>query len=227
MRVEVSGLLPDVLQRRIVSAIDERWRGELRARGVGKGYLLEKVLAWAEGAYADLINLEPTCVEPYEACDEEGRTIRRYAINEPPPPEPIDVGDDDDDGSDDDDSDDDDDDAEEGIDARVANMRLDDAAEREMRIKMKAEAEADRLYREQRRKEAEALNGEDNGVKPPSKKEQQKALEAKRQTQGKRLRKQGAKANKFDAEAAGHAASRATNLTPPHRPRCPYLRNGR
>ena len=202
VRVEVAGALPETLQKRVAAAVDERWRGELRARGSGKGFLLEKVLAWAEGAYTDLITLEPSFVEAYEACDAEGRTIRRYAIAEPPPPaeeKPIDVGDDD---SDDDESEEEEEE-EEDIDARVAKMKLDTDADRQMRIKLKAEAEADRQWREERRKEAEAQGEDYGGPKPVSKKEQNKLIAEKRETQGKRLRKQGAKSNKFDAEAAG------------------------
>ena len=214
VRVELSASLPAPLLRKIEKAVDERWRAELRARGSGKGFLLEKLLGWAESAFVELIELEPTFVDPYEACDEEGRTIRRYMITEPPPApaEPVDVGDDDD--SDEESSDDDGDDGgavdPNDIDARVKNMNLDADAERQMRIKLKAEAEADRLYREARRKEAEEM-ANDNGPKPLSKKELAAQKEAK-DTQGKRLRKAGAKANKFDAEAAGKKKNNKNGL---------------
>jgi len=210
VRVEVSADIPETLQRRIAQAVDERWRVELRARGAGKGFLLEKLLGWAEGAYADLIGLEPTFIDTYEACDEEGRTYRRYAIAEPPPPaDPVDVGDEDD--EDDEDEDDEDDDGGDGIDARLQNMTLDEEAERQLRIRLKAEAEADRLYREQRRREAEELGEDVNGPKALSKKEKQAQAEAK-ESQGKRLRKAGAKHNKFDAEAAGKKANKKNGL---------------
>lgn len=51
-----------------------------------------------------------------------------------------------------------------------------------------------------------------NFGKPLSKKQQDKALEAKRETQGKRTRKEGAKHNKFDAEAAGKKANGKNKL---------------
>ena len=57
---------------------------EMEARGGAAGGMLEKILGWAEGAYADLLWLEPTYVEQYEGCDDAGMTIRRYAIAEPP-----------------------------------------------------------------------------------------------------------------------------------------------
>ena len=54
--------------------------------------------------------------------------------------------------------------------------------------------------------------GDDQGARPLSKKEQDKIREEKNNTQGKRLRKQGAKANKFDAEAAGKKANGKNKL---------------
>ena len=56
------------------------------------------------------------------------------------------------------------------------------------------------------------LGEEAGGIKPVSKKEQAKLLEEKRESQGKRLRKQGAKANKFDAEAAGKVKNKKNGL---------------
>lgn len=207
VRVEASADLPGPLLRKIEAAVEERWRAELRARGSGKGFLMEKLLGWAEGAFVDLIGLEPTFLDTYEACDAEGRTYRRYTIVEPPPApaEPVDVADEEDVSDDDDDVDPND------IDARVAGMTLDPEAERKMRIKLKAEAEADRLYREQRRKEAEEM-AEENGTKPLSKKEQARMQADKNDSQGKRLRKAGAKHNKFDAEAAGKKANKKNGL---------------
>lgn len=81
-----------------------------------------------------------------------------------------------------------------------------------MRIKLAAEAEAERQWREERRREAE-LMGEDGGrPKQLSKKEQQKLDEEKKQKKGARLRKTGARASKFDAEAAGKTANKKNGL---------------
>ena len=219
VRVEITSTttLPSIMLTAIAAKVDARWRAELRARGAGKGFMLEKILAWAEGAFVDLIVAEPTVVDPYEGVDENGMTIRRYAFNEPAP-EPVDVGDDDE-------SEYETDTDEEGegagagassidpddIDARVKAMKLDADADRAMRIRLKAEAEAERLYKEERRREHEAL-GEDAPKQGLGKKAQQKALEEKRQNQGKRLRKAGAKHNKFDAEAAGKTKNKKNGL---------------
>jgi len=208
VRVEAVAAVPDALTRRMAEHIDARWRVELGARGSGKGWLLEKVLAWAEGAFIELVTLEPTFLDSYEGCNDEGMTIRRYAIIEPPPP-PDPNDDDDDDDEDDDDDDDDEDDLAEA----VKGMSVEDAeAEKLQRIKMKALEEADRRWREERRAEAERLGDDYGGPKPVSKKEQQKLLEEKRDKAGARLRKAGAKHNKFDAEAAGKKANKKNGL---------------
>jgi hypothetical protein len=199
VRVEVAGVIPDVLQAKIACHVLQRWQAELRARGAGKGWLLEKVLAWAEGAYVDLLNLEPSLVEVYDGCNDEGMTIRRYAIAEPPPPPGLSA-----EGAGEEESESESEEEDDEV-QRMARLQLEKEEERKRRIQEKSEAEADRLYREERRREAEEAmaRGDDQGAKPLSKKEQDKLREEKANSQGKRLRKQGAKANKFDAEAAG------------------------
>jgi len=80
------------------------------------------------------------------------------------------------------------------------------------RIRLKAEEEADRQWREERRREAEAL-GEDYKPTTVSKKEQQAAIKDKlEKKQGHRTAKTGSKANKFDAEAAGKKANKKNGL---------------
>ena len=55
--------------------------------------------------------------------------------------------------------------------------------------------------------------GEDfTGPKPPSKKEKKATEEEKAAKKGARLRKAGAKHNKFDAEAAGKKANKKNGL---------------
>jgi len=213
VRVEVVAGVPDALKVRMAAHVQERWNAELAARGAGKGWMLEKMLAWAEGAFGDLLLLDPAFVESYEGCDDEGRTIRRYAIVEPPP-EPADVGDAEGDGEESSGSDgESESEEEEDIDDKVQKMKLTDEEDRALRIKLKAEAEAERTWREERRQEAERLGEDYAGPKPVSKKEQQRLLEEKRgKKSGVRLRKQGAKANKFDAEAAGKKANKKNGL---------------
>ena len=155
VRVEVVAGVPDALKVRMAAHVQERWNAELAARGAGKGWMLEKMLAWAEGAFGDLLLLDPAFVESYEGCDDEGRTIRRYAIVEPPP-EPADVGDAEGDGEESSGSDgESESEEEEDIDDKVQKMKLTDEEDRALRIKLKAEAEAERTWREERRQEAE------------------------------------------------------------------------
>ena len=218
VRVEVDGPLPKGLYPRIAQYIRDRWAAEIRARGASKSWFLEKLLAWAEGAFIELISLDKSLVEQYEGVNDEGMTIRRYTIAEPPPPPPPPPPPK---GSDEESSEEESSDEElepepepQDIDARVAKMSLDPEAERKMRIKLKAEAEAERMYKEQRRKEAEedrqAGRDEPKGL---SKKEQEKAKAEKiANKSGVRLRKAGAKHNKFDAEAAGKKKNNKNGL---------------
>ena len=198
VRVEVSGVFPDELQRAMSAHVEQRWRGELAARGAGKGWLLEKVLAWAEGAYAELLELVPELVEQYDGCDDNGMTIRRYAIAEPPPPkeEASEEEASEEEVSEEESSDDDP--------ARLAE-RI--SLEREQRIKEKAEAEADRLWREERRREAEAL-GDDAPPRVIGKKEQARLQQEKKEAKGARMRKTGSKANKANMKEREDAKAR-------------------
>ena len=183
VRVEVLGPVPDSLQLRIAEHVDARWRMELGYRGASKSWLLEKMLGWVESAYVDLLMLDPSYVECYEGCNDDGMTIRRYAIAEPPPAQPESEEGESEDSDEYEDSDDED------IDTKLSKMSLTEEEERKFRIKMKAEEEADRQWREERRKEAERLGEDFGGPKPVSKKEMKKMQDEKRQTQGKRLRK--------------------------------------
>jgi hypothetical protein len=93
VRVEVdpSGL-PALLMTKIVQRVDAQWRSELKARGLGKGWLLEKMLSWCESKFGELLSLEPRCLDMYMGEDANGMTVRRFALVEAPdenaPPEP-------------------------------------------------------------------------------------------------------------------------------------------
>ncbi|KAL3932442.1 MAG: hypothetical protein SGPRY_000699 [Prymnesium sp.] len=86
IRVEAISLVPQRLMDLISEHVLARWKAELQARGGSKGWLMEKVLGWCESAYLELITLEPSFLETYEGCDDNGMTIRRFAITEPPEP---------------------------------------------------------------------------------------------------------------------------------------------
>ena len=64
---------------KIAERVDAQWRSELKARGLGKGWLLEKMLSWCESKFGDLLNLEPACLDMYMGDDDNGMTIRRFA----------------------------------------------------------------------------------------------------------------------------------------------------
>ncbi|KAL1529112.1 hypothetical protein AB1Y20_000072 [Prymnesium parvum] len=197
VRVEASALVPLKLQERIAAHVLERWQQELRARGSGAGWMLEKILAWCEAAFVELLTLEPTFIEMYDGCDDNGMTIRRFTIAEPPEPK---------EEAEEEESEEESEEEEpqrEFTEEEIEKMR-------QLRIKEAAEAEADRQWREERRREAEKL-GEEGRQQGISKKEQQKQKEEKNK-QGTRLRKQGAKSNKFDAEAAGKKANKKNGL---------------
>lgn len=141
VRVEVDGPLPEALRTKIAAHVLERWQAELRARGAGKGWMMEKMLGWAEGAYVDLITLDPTFVEMYDGCDDMGLTVRRYTIAEPPDiseAAPEGGGEESEEES-----------SEEDPAARMERLKLEEEADRLQRIKDKATEEADRLYREE------------------------------------------------------------------------------
>jgi len=208
VRVEVLGEFTsggEHVQEVMAEHVLKRWRAELKARGVGKGWMLEKILGWAESAYIDLLSLDPLYVDSYMGVNEEGMTIRRYAIQEPAP-EPESESESESEEEEDIDGIDD-------IDMKVKRMGLSEEEERQMRIKLKAEAEADRQWREERRREHEAEFGtEGERQKPLNKKEKKAAAEEKEKKAGSRLRKAGAKHNKFDAEAAGKKANKKNGL---------------
>ena len=202
VRVEVDPTdLPSVLVAKMSERILEQWRTELRARGGGNGWLLEKVLGWCESKFVDLLSLDPRGLDMYQGSDENGMTIRRYGLQDPPPEVAPAAAEEEEESEEEEEESDEDEDPE----VRKERERLE-------RIRIKAEEEADRLWREERRKEAEEL-GEDYKEKVVSKKEQQAAIKAKQEKrQGVRTRKEGAKHNKFDAEAAGKKKNNKNGL---------------
>lgn len=203
VRVEISAVMPQMLKDRIASHIRERWVTELGARGASGAWFLEKILGWVEGAFEQLLNLEPTLVETYEGVDDNGMTIRRFAIAEPPPPPPEPEEKEEDDNESEEDS-------EEEVSKPMSKLSVEQ--ERQLRIAEKALIEAERLEAAEKRAEAEKYGADYGRTVPVSKKEQQRLLEEKRQKSGSRLKKTGSKANKFDAEAAGKKANKKNGL---------------
>ena len=87
VRVEVdpADLVPS-LARKMEERVGAQWRSELKARGLGKGWLLEKMFSWCESKFVELLNLEPACLDMYMGEDLNGMTIRRFAPRATAPP---------------------------------------------------------------------------------------------------------------------------------------------
>ena len=86
VRVEVSGdALPAQLQAAAAARVAELWGGiltkySLAAPAAGGPFAIERVLAWCETKYTELLNLLPELVEGYDGVNEVGVTIRRYCL---------------------------------------------------------------------------------------------------------------------------------------------------
>ena len=81
VRIEVdpADLVPS-LARKIEERVGAQWRSELKARGLGKGWLLEKMFSWCESKFVELLNLDPACLDMYMGVDVNGMTIRRFSL---------------------------------------------------------------------------------------------------------------------------------------------------
>ena len=206
VRAEVVGALPSLLLERMGAHLTERWRSQLSSAGAGAGaggWLFEPMLEWVEGAWSELLWLCPELVEQYDGVDDNGITIRRCAIVEPRGEESEES---------EEEEEEEEEESEEGEQGEE-DPSVTKEAERLERIRLAAEREAERQFREARRREAEELGDASKGYQGLSKKEQQAQIKAKQEKrQGTRLRKQGAKANKFDAEAAGAKKNKKNGL---------------
>lgn len=210
LRVEVRGdSYPPVLLEAMAARVLSLWEGiltkyEIAPPAAGGPFAVERILAWCETKFVDLLNLDPTLIETYEGVNALGMTIRRFTLAEPKP-----TAEGKSEGSSERES-------EKKESDESSDGESDVEAERLMRIKLKAELEADRVYREERRKEHEeehgggqtGHSGGGDAGKAPKKKEKETAKEK----QGTRLRKQGAKSSKFDAEAAGKKPNKKNGL---------------
>lgn len=191
VRVEIdpADLVPS-LASKMEERVGAQWRSELKARGLGKGWLLEKMFSWCESKFVELLNLEPACLDMYMGDDANGMTIRRFALVEKV------------------------NEAEAAAAAAAAAVAAAEEEEGESegededpavrkererleRIRIKAEEEADRVWREARRKEFEEL-GEDQRPKPMAGKQQ---IVTRKEKQGHRTAKTGSKANKPSEES--------------------------
>eukprot|EP00930_Biecheleria_cincta_P064785 TRINITY_DN50448_c0_g1_i1.p1 TRINITY_DN50448_c0_g1~~TRINITY_DN50448_c0_g1_i1.p1 ORF type:complete len:309 (-),score=101.42 TRINITY_DN50448_c0_g1_i1:25-927(-) len=186
LRVEVpSKELPPQLQDRVAEAVLGTWRKQIGKKAAPWGIL--KTLEWIESNFAKLLSLDPDCLHPYEGCDENDCSMRRYAIG--PPAAPVVEEEDEEDSEDEDDSDDEDAEAA-ALREKIASLLAEaESGESSGRKKLSPEEI------ERRKKEAEEM-----GTHLP--KLSKKELEEQKPKVGKRLAKTGQKARKFEGEGS-------------------------
>lgn len=73
--------IPKQLQDKIASAVLAQWTKYIGKKAAPWGIV--KTFEWVETNFVKMLTLDPACVGPYEGCDENGATVRRYAIAAP------------------------------------------------------------------------------------------------------------------------------------------------
>ena len=73
--------LPSQLTDKIEAKVEEKWRNDLAKKGPPGGWLLKRMLI--ENNYLPLIQLEPSLIEHYIGCDDDGSSMRRFTILDP------------------------------------------------------------------------------------------------------------------------------------------------
>ena len=178
--------LPSQLTDKIEAKIEEQWRQDLEKKGPEGGWLLKRMLKWIEKNYLKLLKLEPSLIEHYLGCDDDGSSMRRFTILTPEAlPSTNDDGDD------------------SSTDEEEEARR--DAYYRKIMEKRQREEEeaAEKKRVEGERKRAMIESGKITVHKTVqlSKKEQAELREAKNK-QGKRWAKTGPRARKYEGEGA-------------------------
>eukprot|EP00931_Biecheleriopsis_adriatica_P093102 TRINITY_DN66859_c0_g1_i1.p1 TRINITY_DN66859_c0_g1~~TRINITY_DN66859_c0_g1_i1.p1 ORF type:complete len:298 (+),score=95.20 TRINITY_DN66859_c0_g1_i1:40-933(+) len=188
VHVEVpSSEIPAQLQEKIADAVLSTWKKQLGKKAAPWGII--PTLEWAETNFAKLLMLDPDCLHPYEGCDDNDCSIRRYAIGPPAAPAPEE---DEDDDSDEESDDEDDEEEQEEVRARIAALLAE--VEQDGGSSGKKKLSPEEI--EQRKKQAEEMGSKVNAL---SKKERE---EMAKSTKGKRLAKTGQKARKYEGEGA-------------------------
>lgn len=192
VQVEVpSAELPPQLQARIAEEVLKAWG---KGRGKKSPWGITPAFDWVEANFAKLLMSDPECLNPYEGCDDEGATMRRYAIAAPAAP----VEDDEESESDEDDSE-----AE-----REAQLEL---QERMRALLLECEPDSQgkkKLTPEEieRRKQEVAEMGEK--AKQLSKSERAEQNKSRKEKSGHRTAKTGQKSHKFEGEGATSKADK-------------------
>jgi len=187
--VEVpSAELPAQLQSKIADAVLATWKKHLKKKAAPWGIM--PTFEWVDANFAKLLQLDPECLHPYEGCDENDCTVKRYAIAPPAaPPAP------EEEEESEEESEDEDDDAEaEAMRERLAALLAEvENSAGDGRKKLSPEEI------ERKRKEAEELGDK---CKIMSKKERSEQNKSRKEKAGQRQAKTGSKNRKFEGEGA-------------------------
>ena len=178
--------LPSQLTDKIEAKVEEKWKSDLVKKGPQGGWLLKRMLKWVEKNYLVLIKLEPSLIEHYIGCDDDGSSMRRFTIVKP---EALPAGDDDEEN----------DSTDEEEEARRQEYYRKLMEKREKA----AEDAAEKKRIEGERKRAMIESGKIQVFRPKqlSKKEQAELRDAKKK-QGKRMAKTGPRARPYEGEGA-------------------------
>ncbi|CAE7744504.1 unnamed protein product [Symbiodinium sp. CCMP2592] len=188
--VEVpSAELPAQLQSKIADAVLATWKKHLKKKAAPWGIM--PTFEWVDANFAKLLQLDPECLHPYEGCDENDCTVKRYAIGPPAaPPAP-----EEEEEESEEESEDEEDDAEaEAMRERLAALLAEvENSAGDGRKKLSPEEI------ERKRKEAEELGDK---CKIMSKKERSEQNKSRKEKAGQRQAKTGSKNRKFEGEGA-------------------------
>jgi hypothetical protein len=84
--VEVpSSEIPKQLQAKIADAILATWTKHV-GKKASSPWSIVKTLEWVETNFTKMLSLDPECISTYQGVDENGATVRRFAIQAPPEP---------------------------------------------------------------------------------------------------------------------------------------------
>ncbi|CAK9000605.1 Hypothetical protein SCF082_LOCUS6569 [Durusdinium trenchii] len=191
MSVEVpSPELPAQLQSKIAEAVLATWKKQLNKKAAPWG--IAATFEWVASNFAKLLMLDAECLHPYEGCDENDCTMRRYAIG---PPAVQAAEEEDDEDSEEEEASEEEDDAEAiAMQERLAALLLEvEHHGGDGRKKLSPEEI------EQKKKEAEELGDK---FRQLSKKERSEINKTRKERAGQRLAKTGSKSRKFEGEGA-------------------------
>ncbi|CAJ1399313.1 unnamed protein product [Effrenium voratum] len=179
--------LPAQLQAKIAEAVLSAWKKHLTKKapwGIGPTF------EWVSTNFAKLLTLDTDCLHPYEGCDENDCSMRRYAIGPPAAP----PAEEEDEEESEEESEEEDDEEAIAMQERLAALLLEvEGQDGDGRKKLSPEEI------ERKRKEAEELGEK---ARTLSKKEREEMNKTRKEKAGHRLAKTGSKSRKFEGDGA-------------------------